>query len=166
MGLRPTLFTCTAHILVLHTYLYYTCTCTTHSTSYIKAVMYILLHVKYNTIHSISLTWYQSHCSNPLVCRSSAVLSSWVSSAAVVVSSTTASTATSVHQRPLPAATSASASPIRPQIASSERNLSDLPFCEILSSSDLSRAPTRRQKFRLGVTRRHAPPRAATRPTR
>ena len=42
------------------------------------------------------------HCSNPLVCRSSAVLSSWVSSATVVVSSTTASTATSVHQRPLP----------------------------------------------------------------
>ena len=58
--------------------------------------------MKYNTNPLVFLTWYQSHCSNPLVCRSSAVLSSWVSSAAVVVSSTTASTATSVHQRPLP----------------------------------------------------------------
>ena len=119
--------------------------------------------MKYNTNLLVFLTWYQSHCSNPLVCRSSAVLSSWVSSAAVVVSSTTASTATSVHQRPLPAATSASASPIRPQIAPSERNLSDLPFCEILSSSDLSRAPTRRQKFRLAATRLQLPPRASTR---
>ena len=80
MGLRPTLFTCTAHILVLHTYLYYTCTCTTHSTSYIKAVMYILLHVKYNTIHSISLTWYQSHCSKLFLCL--AVLSLLVFSTA------------------------------------------------------------------------------------
>ena len=80
MGLRPTLFTCIAHILVLHTYLYYTCTCTTHSTSYIKAVMYILLHVKYNTIHSISLTWYQSHCSKLFLCL--AVLSLLVFSTA------------------------------------------------------------------------------------
>ena len=124
--------------------------------------------MKYNTNPLVFLTWYQSHCSNPLVCRSSAILSSWVSSAAVVVSSTTASTATSVHQRPLPAATSASASPIRPQITPLERNLSDLPFCEISSSPDLPRAPTRHQKSRrhnhappASSTRRHALPRAS-----
>ena len=103
------------------------------------------------------------------MCRSSAVLSSWVSSAAVVVSSTTASTATSVHQRPLPAATSASASPIRPQITPSERNLSDLPFCEISSSSDLPRASTRHQNSRrhwhaplCAANKAHAPSLAVT----
>ena len=58
--------------------------------------------MKYNTNPLVFLTWYQSHCSNPLVCRSLAVLSSWVPSAVVVVSSTTAPTVTSVHQRPLP----------------------------------------------------------------
>ena len=58
--------------------------------------------MKYNTNPLVFLTWYQSHCSNPLLCRSLAVLSSWVSSATVVVSSTIAPTVTSVHQRPLP----------------------------------------------------------------
>ena len=58
--------------------------------------------MKYNTNPLVFLTWYQSHCSNHLLCRSLAVLSSWVSSATVVVSSTIAPTVTSVHQRPLP----------------------------------------------------------------
>ena len=44
---RPTLF-----------YLYSTHTCTVHFTFYMKELMYILLLVKYNTIHSIFLTWY------------------------------------------------------------------------------------------------------------
>ena len=81
MGFRLTLFTCT-----------------THSVSYIKALIYILLLEKYNKIHWIFLTWYQSHCSKPLVS-----FTSWVSfTATVVVNTTTASTATAVHQRPLP----------------------------------------------------------------
>ena len=58
------------------------------------------------------------------------------------------------------AATTAFASPIRPQIASLESSLSDLPFYEISSSSDIPRTPMRCQ-----ISRRHshAPPRAATR---
>ena len=51
------------HSLTLF-YLYSTHTCTTQFTSYIKELMYILLLVKYNTIHSVFLTWYQSHCSD------------------------------------------------------------------------------------------------------
>ena len=47
--------------------MYSTLTCTAHSASYIKALMYILLLEKYNTIHSVFLTWYQSHCPNFLV---------------------------------------------------------------------------------------------------
>ena len=53
MGRRPTLF-----------YLYSTHTCTAHFTFYMKELMYILLLVKYNTIHSIFLTRYQSYCSD------------------------------------------------------------------------------------------------------
>ena len=56
------------------------------------------------------------------------------------------------------AATTAFASPIRPQITPSKRNLSDLPFCEISFSSDLPRASTRHQKSRRHW---HAPSRAA-----
>ena len=68
------------------------------------------------------------------------------------------------------AATTASASPIRPQITPSKRNLSDLPLCEISSSSDLPRAATRHQKSRrhshaplASTTHRHSLPRACTR---
>ena len=43
-------------LLVEHTYLYYKLTCTTHSASYIKALMYILLLEKYNNIYSLFLT--------------------------------------------------------------------------------------------------------------
>uniref|UniRef100_A0A7N2MV39 Bulb-type lectin domain-containing protein n=1 Tax=Quercus lobata TaxID=97700 RepID=A0A7N2MV39_QUELO len=56
------------------------------------------------------------------------------------------------------AATTASASPIRPQIGSLESTLSDLPFCEISSSSDHPRASTRHKNTRHQL---HAPPRAA-----
>ena len=56
------------------------------------------------------------------------------------------------------AATTASASSIRPQITPSESKLSDLPFCEISSSSDLPRASTRNQNSRRHW---HAPSRAA-----
>ena len=56
------------YLLVYHTYSYYTHTCTTHFASYIKTLMYILLRVKYNTIHLVFLTWYQSHCSKLFLC--------------------------------------------------------------------------------------------------
>ena len=66
-------------------------------------------------------------------------------------------------------ATTASASPIKPQIAPSESNLSDLPFCEISSSSDPPRASTCHYNSRRywhaptrAVTRLHALPRART----
>ena len=57
IGFRLTLFTYIAHILVLHTMI-----CTAHYASYIKALMYILyfITIKYNTIHSVFLTWNQS----------------------------------------------------------------------------------------------------------
>ena len=63
IGYRLTLFTCIAHILVLHTM-----TCTAHYASYIKALMYILyfITVKYNTNHSVFLTWNQSRMN---ICR-------------------------------------------------------------------------------------------------
>ena len=93
---RPNYFTCTAHL-----YLYCTLLVTHTYASYIRHwCIFSHEEIQYNLL--VFLTCYQSHCSNPLVCRSSTVLSSWVSSAAVVVSSTTTSTATSVHQRPLP----------------------------------------------------------------
>ena len=53
VGIRPTLFTCIALLLVLHT-----------STSYIKTLMYILLFWEIQYTYSVFLTWYQSHCSN------------------------------------------------------------------------------------------------------
>ena len=56
------------------------------------------------------------------------------------------------------AATTASASSIRPQITPSESKLSDLPFCEISSSSDFPRASTRHQNSRRHW---HAPSRVA-----
>ena len=57
------------------------------------------------------------------------------------------------------AATTTSASPIRPQIASLESSLSDLPFYKISSSSNLPRASTRHQNSQRHL---HTPPRAAT----
>ena len=62
-------------LLLEHTYLYYTHTfffflvsmeyythtCTIHYTSYIKALIYILLLMKYNIMYSVFLTWKQSH---------------------------------------------------------------------------------------------------------
>ena len=101
MSFRPNCFTCIAH-----SYLYYTLLVPHTYASYIRhwcIFFYYEIQYKSSSISNmVFLTWYQSHCSNPLVCRSLAVLSSWVSSAAVVVSSTTAPTETSVHQRPLP----------------------------------------------------------------
>ena len=43
-------------LFVLHTYLYYTHTCTTHSAYYIKVFLYILLLMKYSTIHLVFQT--------------------------------------------------------------------------------------------------------------
>ena len=60
------LFACIVYILVLYTYLHYTHIYTTHFASYIKALVYFILwEIQY--IHSVFLTWYQSHCSNFLV---------------------------------------------------------------------------------------------------
>ena len=68
------------------------------------------------------------------------------------------------------AATTASASPIRPQIVPSKSNLSDLPLCEISYSSNLPRAArilgvtgTHLHASPILLTRRHAPTRACTR---
>ena len=51
MGFRPTLFTCT-----------------THSASYIKALLYILLLVKYNTVHCVFLTKSSPVSTKPRIC--------------------------------------------------------------------------------------------------
>ena len=95
MGIRPNLFTCIAHILVLHTICFrltlFTCiahilvlhtifTCIAHIlvlhtmiciayyASYIKALMYSLyfITVNYNTNHLVFLTWNQSRMN---ICR-------------------------------------------------------------------------------------------------
>ena len=127
--------------------------------------------MKYNTNPLVFLTWYRNHCSNPLVCRSLAVLSSWVSSAAVVVSSTTAPTVTSVHQRPLPCR--------RHRFRFSDQTIDYIigtyslwsaflwifvfigPSIRLhappVFTASLARAFTRRQDQPRAVTRRHAP---------
>ena len=57
VGFRPTLFAYITHILVLHTM----------PSIYRHSCIFYSLRNTY-TIHSVFLTWYQSHCSNPLVC--------------------------------------------------------------------------------------------------
>ena len=149
MGFRLTLFTCT-----------------THSVSYIKALIYILLLEKYNKIHWIFLTWYQSHCSKPLVS-----FTSWVSfTATVVVNTTIASIATIVHQRPLPCRhhhfyfsdqttgctikeDSLICSPVKNRL----HRTYHAPSCAIASLGDINSPP---HAPPLSFTNFHAPPRA------
>ena len=72
MGLSPTLFTCTTHMSVLHTYLY----CTLYLL-YKGTHVYFTI-VIYNTIDAVFLTWYQSHL--PVAMVSKLPHSSWPSS--------------------------------------------------------------------------------------
>ena len=57
-----------SRLLVQHTLLYYNLTCTALICLLYKGIhVYSFIFQKYNTIHSLFLTWYQSHYSNFLV---------------------------------------------------------------------------------------------------